>query len=164
MGAAAGIVAAAATSLFQTLWTYAHLPPTDKPSSTPPPTEKLADEISLAVNGSSLSKRERGPAGSIVHYVMGAGLGAAYAVLAKLYPDVTEGRGLLYGLGIWATVEEMGLALTGLKPPPWEVEPAEHAFAASSHVIFGLSLDAVLSILPGAPAHRPLHAYKELFR
>ena len=68
-------------------------------------------------------------------------------------PEAGAGRGALYGIGVWALVEECGLALLGLKPPPWKVEPAEHLFAASSHIVFGLSLDTALNTLaPQTPA------------
>jgi uncharacterized membrane protein YagU involved in acid resistance len=147
LGACAGVIAAAATSRFQAAWGRAHLPPTAQGDAGPPPTETLAKKICVAATGHSLAHGEVGPAGALVHYLMGAALGAAYGLLSRYAPEATAGRGALYGLGVWATVEECGLALLGLKPPPWDVEPAEHAFAASSHVVFGLSLDTALSAL-----------------
>lgn len=154
LGAGAGVIAAAATSLFQAAWTRAHLPPTQEPSTRPSPTEVLADELAEGLTGDRLSDRDRRMAGEAIHYLTGAGLGAAYALLARFVPRATAGRGAVFGLGAWATVEECGLALMGLKPPPWRVACAEHLFAASSHLVFGLSLDAVLSRLPRA-CHRP---------
>lgn len=146
-GAVAGVIAAAATTLFQAAWTHAQLPPTNAIPAMPPPTEELANDIAVAVTGHELAKAETVPAGEIVHHVVGAGLGIAYALLARELPSVTAGRGIVYGLGVWATVEETGLALAGLKPPPWQVEAAEHVLAASSHLVFGMALDAAFRAL-----------------
>ena len=151
LGACAGVIAAAATSRFQAAWGRAHLPPTAHDPDAQPPTDKLANELCELATGHSLPKAELTPAGELVHYVMGAALGAAYALLRRAEPQVGAGRGVAFGLGVWAVVEELGLALLQLKPPPWEVEPAEHLFAASSHVVFGLSLDAALNSLPTEP-------------
>ncbi len=148
LGAVAGIFAAAATSRFQATWARAHLPPTAHGSNAPPPTNKLADEVCQTLTGHPLARADVTPAGELVHYIMGAALGAAYALIKRAEPQVGLGRGVLFGLGVWAAVEEAGLALLRLKPPPWEVEPAEHVFAAASHIVFGLSLDTALSTLP----------------
>ena len=147
LGACAGVIAAAATSRFQAAWSRAHLPPTDHASSTPPPTDKLANALYTFATDRPLPKSEAASAGNLVHYVMGAALGAAYALLKRAQPEVGAARGLAFGFGVWAIVEEIGLALLQLKPPPWEVEPAEHVFAASSHVVFGLSLDTALNTM-----------------
>ena len=142
------MIAAAATSRFQAAWGRAHLPPTAHGPNAPAPTDKLAGEICKALTGAPLAGAEVAPAGELIHYLMGAGLGAAYALLRRADPNVGAGRGVAFGLGVWAIVEELGLAVLQLKSPPWEVEPAEHAFAAASHVVFGLSLDTALNALP----------------
>ncbi len=152
MGAAAGVLAAAATSVFQSAWHQAGLPPAPSVPPEPEPTKRLAVEAFRAATGKALSRSEAEWAGALIHYATGAGLGAAYALLAQRSPQIRAGRGAAYGLGVWATIEEMGLALAGLKPPPWSVEPAEHLLAASSHLVFGVSLDAALSLCSDALA------------
>lgn len=138
-GAAAGIAAALVTSLFQSAWSRLRLPPTTTPSAEPP-TEALATGVFRGVTGAALTGNGKIVAGEAVHYVMGATLGVAYVLTLKRWPAVAAGQGAGFGLGVWATIEEGGLALLGLKPVPWKVEPAEHVFAASSHIIFGLVL------------------------
>ncbi len=159
LGAVAGVVAAGVTTAFQTAWGRAHLPPTAQSPAVPPPTETVAEDVCRAVTGRDLPPSAVGPAGAVVHYLMGAALGAFYGVAVGAFRFVGAGRGLAYGLGIWGMVEECGLYLLGVKPPPWEVEPAEHAFAASSHLVFGFSLDAILAAL--APRPFPPIAYVE---
>ena len=143
-GAAAGIAAALVASLFQSAWAKLRLPPTTSPSDGPP-TETLAANVFREVTGAELTEPAKFVAGEAVHYTMGAALGVAYGLARKRWPGVAAGHGTAYGLCVWATVEEGGLALLGLKPPPWQVEAAEHIFAASSHLIFGLALASCLA-------------------
>ena len=138
-GAAAGVAAALVTSIFQSAWTRLRLPPTTSPS-TGPPTEALAAGVYRELTGAALAGNGKVVAGEAVHYAMGATLGVAYVLALRRWPAVAAGQGAAYGLGIWATIEEGGLALLNLKPPPWQVEPDEHVFAASSHLVFGLAL------------------------
>lgn len=162
-GAAAGVAAALVTSLFQRAWTKLLLPPTMSPSAGPP-TEALAANVFREVTGAALKGNGKIVAGEAVHYAMGATLGVAYVLARKRRPAVAAGHGAAYGLGVWATVEEGGLALLKLKPPPWQVSPAEHAFAASSHLVFGLVLarclatrqPLVAAAMPTRPRRQPL--------
>ena len=146
LGALAGVSAAVATSLFQKGWTALELPPTDKPTPEPP-TETLAVKLYQPASDQPLHGIARTIAGEAVHLVTGAGLGGAYALLRHRWPGVAVGKGVAYGLGVWLLVEEAGLAIVGLKPSLTKVEPAEHVFAASSHVVFGLALDAMFKAL-----------------
>ena len=143
-GAAAGLVAALVTSLFQRAWGRLGLPPTAE-NSEEPPTEKLAVKLYRQATGRRLSPTNRIAAGKGIHFATGAALGTAYVLVLPRWPAVAAGRGTAYGLYIWATVEEGGLAMLGIKPPPWQVEFAEHVFAASSHVVFGSVLVRCLS-------------------
>jgi putative membrane protein len=149
VGAAAGVAAAAVTSLFQSAWSNARLPPTDEKPQAIPPTETLAERLCEATTGSPLRASDRKAAGMAVHYAVGAGLGAVYALILRRWPATAADSGIAYGLCVWATVEEIGLSLFRLKPAPWKVELAEHLFAASSHVVFGLALDASLAAVQG---------------
>ena len=146
VGAVAGIIAALATSLFEEASKNVRGAATGVDVSEPPPTEALAEEIYHGATGSSLHGPSKTAAGMAVHLATGAGLGAAYAVLTQRWPAVKAGRGSAYGLAVWASVEEAGLALLGLKPAPWRIAPPEHAFAALSHLVFGLTLGAVFEM------------------
>ena len=143
-GAAAGVVAALVTSLFQYAWHKLRLPPTED-NPLEPPTETLAARIYGEATNRQLSPADRILAGKGVHLATGAALGIAYVLILPRWPAVASGRGTAYGLGIWATVEEGGLAVLELKPPPWQVEFTEHVFAASSHLVFGSVLARCLS-------------------
>ncbi len=146
-GALAGIAGSLAVNAFQAIWRRVGLP---VPAGDPPPpeaTEVLADRIARRVFGRPLGPAATVAAGTAVHLAVGVGLGVAYAGLRRRWPAVTAGRGVAYGLGVWATVEECGLAAIDIKPPPWRVGPAEHAFSGGSHVAFGAVLDATFRAL-----------------
>lgn len=144
-GAAAGLAAALITSLFQSAWTGLRLPPVTVPA-VDPPTEVLAENVYRRLTGKVLIGKSKIVAGEAVHYAMGAALGAAYSLMVKRWPAVAAGDGTAYGLGVWATVEQGGLVVLGLKPLPWKVELAEHVFAASSHLVFGVVLRRCLTL------------------
>ena len=154
-GAVAGVAAALANQLFEQAWSALKLPPTDHERADPP-TETLADLAFEAATGARLADASRVVAGKAVHYAMGAALGASYALIARRWPSVAAGGGTAYGLAVWVIVEEVGLAMVGLKPPPTEVEPAEHVLAANSHLVFGVALDLCVTRLAGE--HRLLRS------
>lgn len=148
-GAAAGLTAAAATSLFQAAWRELRLPPKQKPPAQPVPTDKLAEEATRIVAHRSLTEAERHRGGLLIHHAIGAAIGMIYAVGSRSRPSWRAARGVAFGLAVWAGLEEAGLALVGLKPPPWRVKLIEHLFGVASHVVFGLALDAALGVRPG---------------
>ncbi|QYE35671.1 MULTISPECIES: DUF1440 domain-containing protein [Sphingosinicellaceae] len=142
-GIVAGVLAASVTSLFQSTWTAAQVRPIDKPAVPPPPTEIVADRAAQLFTGNAWPSSTRAFAGEAVHYATGAAMGAAYVLGGSRWQ---RGRGVAYGLGCWAVVEELGLTLARIRPAPWRVEPAEHVFAATSHIVFGLALDSFLRL------------------
>lgn len=144
-GAAAGVVAALAVNVFQAAWSRLRLPPTDVPATAPPVTEALADAVSHYLAGHPLAAATRRDVGFGVHYATGAAFGATYALLAAGATEATVAGGTAFGLGAWLAVEETGLAVIGLKPPPWRVAMAEQVFAAASHIVFGAVTGALLA-------------------
>ena len=144
-GAVAGVIAAGAVTLFEAGCRRFGLAPDD--DGAPSPTEVLADRMAVGATSHPLSERQRKIAGQAIHLATGAGLGAAYALLAGPLPAVTRGRGAVFGLGVWAGLEETGLAVIHLKPPPTQIPSTEHAFAAIAHLLFGTSLDVANRLL-----------------
>ncbi|QXQ06163.1 DUF1440 domain-containing protein [Sphingosinicellaceae bacterium] len=145
-GALAGIVSSAAVMVFQSAWGLTKLPPAPDGLVSPP--EKVAVIVSQAA-GHRLGPSEARVGGTVVHFATGVGLGALYGVLSDRWPAVRRGGGTLYGLGVWTIVGETGLALAGLKPPPWRIDAARHGLEAMSHIVFGITLEAALTrILP----------------
>jgi len=124
-------------------------------------TVKVAQAVSRTVAGHDIPRDLRPAAGNVVHYAFGALNGAVYGALAVIAPGVTTGRGLLFGAGLWATADEMLLPLVGLSKPPTRYPASTHAVALASHVVYGLTVDAVRRGMRGTGGHRAEQVERE---
>lgn len=145
-GLLAGLAAGAVMNGFQAAWTAAS---GDGPSDEEPTTTKAADALSVAVTGTPLPDRFRAAADPAVHYATAAALGLAYALAAEAEWPVTAGFGAAYGLGTAAALDEGLVPALGLAPTPAETPPSVHAYSATSHLVFGLALEATRRTLRG---------------
>lgn len=136
--AVAGIVAALTVTVFESL--LKRTPLNSGTLSEEPPTEALANRISETLTGNELQGFERQAAGLAVHCATGAALGVAYSQYRRSSSLRTEAAGALFGLGVWAILEEASLSIAGLKPPPWRTKFSSNALTAASHLVFGLTL------------------------
>jgi uncharacterized membrane protein YagU involved in acid resistance len=110
-----------------------------------PATVKTASVISEGVFGHSLTDREKGIAGPIVHYAVGTTAGALYGVAAEYEPDVTTLAGIPFGAAFWMLVDEGALPLLGLAKGPTAYPISMHFYALASHLVFGLTAEVVRS-------------------
>lgn len=113
------------------------------------PAHNIANRVAGAM-GKELSPAQPHPAGVAVHYGLGMGPGAAYAVLRKLVPVVGAGGGLLYGLAL-SLVEDEGIApLLGLAGAPTEYPWQAHLRGVVGHLVLGAVTHATLDLLDRA--------------
>jgi len=105
--------------------------------------ERLANAISVGVSKQELTEREKDVAGTLFHYAMGATSGALYGTVAEIIPNVKAGAGLPFGAVIWLTVDEGLMPAVGLSKSPAEYPLSIHAYAFSSHLVFGLTTELV---------------------
>ena len=115
--------------------------PTGHPENMPPAV--LVGRAAKIVRRDGLSATQRVRAQRVIHYVTGAGIGAAYGAAANRWAAASRGRGTLAGLAIYAATHGSLLPAAGVQRPPWRLAPAAVAWEATSHVIFGASLEAV---------------------
>jgi len=115
--------------------------PTGRPENMPPAV--LADRAAVALGHGGLTAPQRVRAQRIVHYGFGAGLGVAYCAFASRWPAASRGRGSLAGLAIYASTHGSLLPALGIQLPPWRLAPAAVLWESTSHVVFGIALDAV---------------------
>ena len=128
---------------------------TDGTISDEPASIKLARSLGERVKGSALTERERSVAGSIVHHAFGAFAGALYGAATATAPVLATGAGLPYGLAVWMFADEAALPLLGLAKKPSEYPAERHAAALATHLVFGLTVEAVRRALtPPAPVAR----------
>lgn len=112
-----------------------------------PASRKAATRGAEALGGRPLTEGEKDVAGPLVHYAFGAVAGAMYGAIAAAAPRVTVGRGAPYGAAVFLTAGEVGIPMAGLARNPTAYPPARHAAALATHLVFGLTLEAVRRLL-----------------
>ncbi len=137
-GVVGGIVASAAMDAFQRL---AASPLGQGGSNDDPATVKAADSAKRLVTGDAVTQKHRETAGTLVHYVTGAALGAGYALAARRWPETTAGFGLAYGVGVATVLDDAAIPAFGWGPSPLETPASTHAYGLASHAVFGLALE-----------------------
>lgn len=160
-GAAGGLVASWTMNQFQALWSKLakgiekpHGAQSMQQGSPPQPpnrnddeednaTERVAAAISETVFDRELTESEKEKAGAVVHYGFGTSTGAVYGALAEVAPGVTLCNGLLFGTAVWVVADEAAVPALRLSKPPTEYPLSIHAYALSSHLVYGLTAEVV---------------------
>ncbi|MEP7175445.1 MAG: DUF1440 domain-containing protein [Gemmatimonadales bacterium] len=105
-----------------------------------------AEKAARAV-GASLSGAQRERIGSAMHWSIGIGAGAIYAVLRRRVGSVGRAAGFGFGTAFWAVVDEGLVPALGLTPGarafPWQT----HARGLAGHLTFGTVTDGTLRVL-----------------
>ena len=113
-------------------------------------TMKAASAVSEGVFGHKLTQSEKKIAGTAVHYVLGTGVGGLYGAAAEMSPKVTAGAGMPFGAVFWLVVDEGAVPLLGLSEGPMAYPLSVHAYALSSHFVYGLTAEVVRRAVRGA--------------
>jgi len=121
-----------------------------KPEVPDDTTMKAASAVSEGVFGHKLTQSEKKIGGTAVHYVLGTGVGGLYGAAAEMSPNVTAGAGLPFGAVFWLVVDEGAVPLLGLSEGPMEYPLSVHAYALSSHFVYGLTAEVVRRAVRGA--------------
>lgn len=106
--------------------------------------DRLQAELSL-----TLDERQRAIAVQVVHYGLGAAPGALYALLRRRLPLVGAGRGLLYGVALWAVNDEYLNTALGLAGPPDAYPLETHWRGLVGHAVLGVATDVGVDLLRG---------------
>ena len=122
-------------------------PQASNPSRTPEvqddTTIRAASAVSEGLFDHRLTQSEKKIAGPAVHYILGTGVGGLYGVAAEMAPKVTAGKGLPFGAAFWLVVDEGAVPLLGLSKGPTAYPLSTHAYALSSHFVYGLTAEVV---------------------
>jgi len=114
-----------------------------------PANVKTAEAISENVFDHKLKKSEKEPAGVAVHYAMGATSGLIYGIAAEIAPVTTAGLGLPFGAAVWLVADDIVVPALGFAKPATEYPLSTHAYALSSHLVYGLATDLVRRAVRG---------------
>ena len=106
-------------------------------------TVRTASAISEGLFDHKLTKSEKKIGGTAVHYSLGTGVGGLYGAVAEVAPEITAGAGLPFGAAFWLVVDEGAVPLLGLSKGPTEYPLSTHAYALTSHFVYGLTAELV---------------------
>ncbi len=143
-GLIGGLVASFVMSEFQTLLSkLSEEEKKSKKKKEEPANVKAAEGISKAVFDHRLKKSEKEPAGEAAHYAMGATSGLIYGIASEIAPMTTVGLGLPFGAAVWLVADDVVVPALGLAKPATQYPLSTHAYALSSHLVYGLTTDLV---------------------
>lgn len=97
--------------------------------------------------GASLRDEQRERLGSALHWALGIGAGAAYAVLRRRFESIGRAAGFGFGTAFWAAVDEGLVPALGLTPGPRAFPWQTHARGLAGHLTFGTVTDGTLRLL-----------------
>jgi putative membrane protein len=128
--------------------------PNDTDGTIPdePGSMQAASAIAEPVLGRELTEREKDIGGPVMHYVFGATVGALYGAAAEFDRLPTRGAGLPYGTSVWLIADEIGMHAAGFATRPADYPLSRHVATLSTHLVFGVTVEAVRRMLRGMPA------------
>ena len=97
--------------------------------------------------GASLDKDQNERLGAAIHWALGIGAGAVYAVVRRRFQAVGKVAGLGFGTAFWAVVDEGLVPALGLTPGPRAFPWQAHARGLAGHLTFGTVTDGTLRVL-----------------
>jgi uncharacterized membrane protein YagU involved in acid resistance len=109
-------------------------------------TNTIAARKAARLFGADLTDEQAANAGAVAHHAIGAGAGAAYAVVRRQIPAPAVVRGLGFGAALWLVADEIGNPALGITPGPAAFPWQAHARGLAGHLVFGLVTEAVLSV------------------
>ena len=145
-GAVGGLAAAFVMTQYQALTaklTESDEPKKSKKNESEPANVKAAEMVSENIFDHKLKRAEKEPAGEAMHYLMGGVSGAIYGATAELSGATTFAAGLPFGSAVWAIADDVVIPALGLSKSPTEYPLSTHAYALSSHWVYGLVTEVV---------------------
>ncbi|HET7553078.1 MAG TPA: DUF1440 domain-containing protein [Gemmatimonadaceae bacterium] len=108
-----------------------------------------AAEKAARLVGESLSDEQRKRYGKRLHWALGAGAGAAYALLRDQVPAAAAAGGLLFGTAFFLLMDEGLVYALGLTPGPSKFPWQSHARGLAGHLAYGAATERALTLING---------------
>jgi len=108
---------------------------------------EAAAEKAAAATGAALATRRRQELGSAIHWALGIGAGAAYALFRRRVQVLGGAAGTAFGTAFWAFLDEGLVPALGLTPGPQAFPWQTHARGLVGHLTFGTVADGTLRLL-----------------
>ena len=107
---------------------------------------EVADKAAMVL-GTRLGDEQRERLAAALHWALGIGAGAAYALLRRRFSALGRGSSLGVGTAFWAAVDEGLVPALGLTPGPKAFPWQAHARGLAGHLTFGTVTDRTLRLL-----------------
>ncbi len=108
-----------------------------------PATVKTATLVATKVFRTQIRPEQKGMASNAVHYGYGAFAGGVYGMAAEKLDMARTGVGSVFGAVLWAISDEVAVPALGLSKGPKEYPLEVHASALASHLVYGVTVEAV---------------------
>ena len=93
--------------------------------------------------------------GLVIHFAFSILMGAAYGLLAEIFPIVTLGMGVAFGLAIQIGAHELIMPLIGLTPATWLLPASEQGSEFFGHLLWGFTIGVFYEDLRRRFTHTP---------
>lgn len=104
----------------------------------------VAAQKTAGLLGTELSQDQAGRAGVAIHYALSFGWVPVYMVLRRRFGMTPFGAGAASGLSMSILVDEIGNPLLGFTPPPQDYPLVSHLRGLAGHLVYGLSVAALV--------------------
>jgi putative membrane protein len=108
-----------------------------------PPPGILVEKLVRALGGRELSKARKDRVSLAVHWTFSTVTSALYGASVERAEKPRLRNGIGFGVAVWAGFHEIALPLLGGTPPLRDLPVAEQANEFVSHVVFGVTVEAV---------------------
>lgn len=139
-GAVAGLVGGLLATAAKTAAEKIYPPRTH---GEPEPPAVMAEKLGEPVHDTTEKKAVQ----EGIHWGFGALAGAAYGVIAELYPQVTAKGGATFGLALMTVTHEGALPALGLSTTPDKQEGRERRSEAATHVVYGIVCETIRKLV-----------------
>ena len=152
-GAIAGAAATWCMDLITTAMLHAQAPEVTEREEAARPNGKssvanLVDRVEVET-GVLVPRSERPLVENAIHYALGIVPGAIYGVVRRWVPLARLGRGLAYGLLLFAANDEYANTRLGLAAQPSAYPPETHIRGFAGHAVLGVATETGIQLLGG---------------
>jgi uncharacterized membrane protein YagU involved in acid resistance len=109
-----------------------------------PPADVLVERVADAT-GAKPDESSKQTFGQITHYAIGVAPAVAFALLRDKLPGQGVPRGLLFGLGLFLTQDEVLNTVTGLGAKPQDYPWQDHVRGLAAHLAYGVATEFALT-------------------
>ena len=135
-GGLGGLAGAAVKQLCEAI-----VPP--RTSDREPPPGVLAAKLTHRLSGRDLCAERKESVSLGVHWLFSTAIGALYGAIGARFPQTRFGRGISFGVTVWAGFHEITLPLLRATPALWKLPAQEQVNELLTHALYGLTVESV---------------------